>query len=81
MVPMGPIRLQNVLEANVQVMNLWLKLFPPLLLSNQLLTLPRPIPQAGGSWGAEDPRPQETYGQGVTGLEQDLQGGLDAMHG
>jgi len=40
----------------------------------------RPIPQAGGSWGAEDPRPQETYGQGATGLEQDLQGGLDAMH-
>jgi mitogen-activated protein kinase 7 len=41
-----------------------------------------PIPQGGGSWRAEDPRPQETYGHGVTGgLEQDLQGGLDAMHG
>jgi len=40
-----------------------------------------PIPQGGGAWGAEDPRPQETYGQGATGLEQDLQGGLDAMHG
>jgi mitogen-activated protein kinase 7 len=40
-----------------------------------------PIPQGGGSWGAEDPRPQEAYGQGVTGLEQDLQGGLDAMRG
>src|SRR5271168_1986806 len=40
-----------------------------------------PIPQGGGSWGAEDPRPQETYGHGATGLEQDLQGGLDAMHG
>jgi len=39
-----------------------------------------PIPQGGGSWGAEDPRPQEAYGQGATGLEQDLQGGLDAMH-
>lgn len=38
-----------------------------------------PIPQAGGSWGAEDPRP-EAYGQGAGGLEQDLQGGLDAMH-
>jgi len=40
----------------------------------------RPIPQTGGSWGAEDPRPQETYGQDATGLEQDLQGGLDAIH-
>ena len=40
-----------------------------------------PIPQAGGSWSAEDPRPQEAYGQAVTGLEQELQGGLDAMHG
>ena len=40
------------------------------------------IPQDGGSWRAEDPRPQETYGHGATGgLEQDLQGGLDAMHG
>lgn len=39
-----------------------------------------PIPQGGGSWGAEDPRPQEAYGQAATGLEQDLQGGLDAMH-
>jgi mitogen-activated protein kinase 7 len=40
-----------------------------------------PIPQGSGAWRAEDPRPQETYGQGATGLEQDLQGGLDAMHG
>jgi mitogen-activated protein kinase 7 len=40
-----------------------------------------PIPQ-DGSWGAraEDPRPQETYGHGPGGLEQELQGGLDAMH-
>ncbi|KAI9743897.1 MAG: Mitogen-activated protein kinase [Claussenomyces sp. TS43310] len=38
-----------------------------------------PIPQ-GGSWGAEDPRPQEAYGQQAQGLEQELQGGLDAMH-
>lgn len=36
-----------------------------------------PIPQ-GGSWGAEDPRPQETYGgQSQGGLEQELQHGLD----
>jgi len=41
-----------------------------------------PIPQqGGGQWRAEDPRPQETYGHGAGGLEQDLQGGLDAMHG
>lgn len=41
-----------------------------------------PIPQGGAhqQWGSEDPRPQETYGQNATGLEQDLQGGLDAMH-
>jgi len=39
-----------------------------------------PMPQGGGSWGAEDPRPQEAYGQHSNGLEQDLQGGLDAMH-
>ncbi|TVY34085.1 Mitogen-activated protein kinase [Lachnellula occidentalis] len=39
-----------------------------------------PIPQGGGTWGAEDPKPQENYGMGATGLEQDLQGGLDAMH-
>lgn len=38
-----------------------------------------PIPQGGATWEM-DPRPQE-YGQGATGLEQDLQGGLDAMHG
>ena len=38
-----------------------------------------PIPQAGGSWGAEDPRPQEAYGQNSQGLEQDLERGLDAM--
>jgi mitogen-activated protein kinase 7 len=40
-----------------------------------------PIPQAGGAWRAEDPRPQEAFGQAATGLEQDLQGGLDAMRG
>jgi mitogen-activated protein kinase 7 len=39
-----------------------------------------PIPQGGGSWGAEDPRPQEAYGQASQGLEQDLERGLDAMH-
>lgn len=39
-----------------------------------------PMPQGGGTWGAEDPRPQEAYGHHATGLEQDLQGGLDAMH-
>lgn len=38
-----------------------------------------PIPQAGGSWGAEDPRPQEAYNGQQGGLEQELQGGLDAM--
>jgi mitogen-activated protein kinase 7 len=36
-----------------------------------------PIPQAGGQWTAEDPRP-ETYMGGGNGLEQDLQAGLDA---
>jgi len=38
-----------------------------------------PIPQSG-SWGSEDPRPQEAYTQQAQGLEQELQGGLDAMH-
>ncbi|KAF7870537.1 hypothetical protein EAF04_004281 [Stromatinia cepivora] len=38
-----------------------------------------PIPQDQVSWRAEDPRPQEAYGQGPNDLEQDLQGGLDAM--
>ncbi|PQE04802.1 MAP kinase protein [Rutstroemia sp. NJR-2017a BBW] len=38
-----------------------------------------PIPQGGGQWSAEDPRPQEAYGQGPSDLEQDLQGGLDVM--
>ena len=41
-----------------------------------------PIPDHGGGWGHEDPRPQEAappqYAQGM-GLEQELQGGLDAM--
>ncbi|KFA61412.1 hypothetical protein S40285_03589 [Stachybotrys chlorohalonatus IBT 40285] len=36
-----------------------------------------PMPQAGGQWTAEDPRP-ETYMGGGHGLEQDLQAGLDA---
>lgn len=40
-----------------------------------------PMPQSGGQWAAEDPRPQEAYGQHMGGLEQELQGGLDAMHG
>lgn len=40
-----------------------------------------PMPQSGGSWGAEDPRPQETYGQAAQGgLEQELMVGSDAMH-
>lgn len=39
-----------------------------------------PIPQANGSWTSEDPRPQEAYGHNLTGLEQELQGGLDVMH-
>jgi mitogen-activated protein kinase 7 len=39
-----------------------------------------PIPQAGGQWAAEDPRPQEAYAAAAGGLEQDLQVGLDAMH-
>lgn len=37
-----------------------------------------PLPQQGAQWTAEDPRPQEYLGQGHAGLEQDLQGGLDA---
>ncbi|GAB0145584.1 Subtilisin-like proteinase Spm1 [Epichloe bromicola] len=36
-----------------------------------------PMPQAGGQWTAEDPRPQEYVSHG-NGLEQDLQAGLDA---
>lgn len=36
-----------------------------------------PMPQAGGQWKAEDPRPQEYVAHG-NGLEQDLQAGLDA---
>ncbi|RKF83106.1 Mitogen-activated protein kinase spm1 [Golovinomyces cichoracearum] len=36
-----------------------------------------PIPQSGIAWGAEDPRPQETYSHGAEGLEKDLQVGLD----
>ncbi|MCJ1282774.1 Mitogen-activated protein kinase [Xylographa opegraphella] len=42
-----------------------------------------PIPDHGGQWSHEDPRPQEAMGgqhdMGM-GLEQELQGGLDAMH-
>lgn len=37
-----------------------------------------PMPQSGNQWTAEDPRPQEYVGHGHAGLEQDLQGGLDA---
>ncbi len=36
-----------------------------------------PIPQPGQQWTAEDPRP-EVYMGNANGLEQDLQGGLDA---
>jgi mitogen-activated protein kinase 7 len=36
------------------------------------------MPQSGNQWTAEDPRPQEYVGHGHAGLEQDLQGGLDA---
>lgn len=47
--------------------------------TNQPLSVPIPA-QSGGSWGNEDPRPQENYNQQSTGLEEDLQGGLDRMH-
>jgi mitogen-activated protein kinase 7 len=40
--------------------------------------VPVPLPQGNSQWTAEDPRPQEYQGHGNTGLEQDLQGGLDA---
>jgi mitogen-activated protein kinase 7 len=40
--------------------------------------VPVPLPQGNSQWTAEDPRPQEYPGHGNTGLEQDLQGGLDA---
>lgn len=36
-----------------------------------------PMPQGGNQWKADDPRPQEYLGH-AGGLEQDLQGGLDA---
>ena len=42
-----------------------------------------PIPDNSNKWSHEDPRPQEAavshYAQNM-GLEQELQGGLDAMH-
>ena len=39
-----------------------------------------PIPDNSNQWRGEDPRPQEAYvSQNSMGLEQDLQGGLDAM--
>ena len=42
-----------------------------------------PIPDNSKKWSREDPRPQEAavshYNQNI-GLEQELQGGLDAMH-
>ena len=51
---------------------------------------PVPIPDQKQQWSAQDPRPQEMYQGGVVGeggaggaaggLEQELQGGLDAMH-
>ena len=37
-----------------------------------------PLPQQGGQWTAEDPRPQEYIPHGGNGLEQDLQAGLDS---
>ena len=42
-----------------------------------------PIPDNTGQWSQEDPRPQEAAGPHHVqnmGLEQELQGGLDAMH-
>ena len=42
-----------------------------------------PIPDNSGQWSHEDPRPQEAMGghhETGMGLEQELQGGLDAMH-
>jgi mitogen-activated protein kinase 7 len=40
-----------------------------------------PIPDQTNQWKQEDPRPQEAMGvgQSTMGLEQELQGGLDAM--
>ena len=43
-----------------------------------------PIPDDTNKWPREDPGPQEAaagYGQQNMGLEQELQGGLDVMHG
>ena len=42
-----------------------------------------PIPDNAGQWSQEDPRPQEAsapHQANNMGLEQELQGGLDAMH-
>lgn len=43
-----------------------------------------PIPDNSNQWSSEDPRPQEAavshHTNSMGGLEQDLQGGLDAMH-
>ena len=42
-----------------------------------------PIPDKSGHWSQEDPRPQEAsapHHASNMGLEQELQGGLDAMH-
>ena len=39
-----------------------------------------PIPEHNKQWSSEDPRPHETSNTGSVGLEQELQGGLDAMH-
>ena len=44
-----------------------------------------PIPDHGGQWSQEDPRPQEAaaamaYHASNMGLEQELEVGLDAMH-
>ncbi|KAI9849801.1 MAG: Mitogen-activated protein kinase [Sclerophora amabilis] len=38
-----------------------------------------PIPDHNQQWSQEDPRPQEASNTNTMGLEQDLQGGLDAM--
>jgi mitogen-activated protein kinase 7 len=40
-----------------------------------------PIPQNAGQWAQDDPRPQEANVGHEMGLEQELQGGLDAMQG
>lgn len=45
----------------------------------QVQQQPVPIPANSGQWSQEDPRPQEMNSQQGMGLEQELEGGLDAM--